>query len=67
MAQKIDSSTVVPLGWVLGGLATIVAGVAAGVFWISTVNFRLQRIEKALHLDAVADMEIVTSAKAGGK
>lgn len=46
--MKFDSSSVVPLGWVISGMSVVVAGTITGVFWISTVNFRLERIEEKL-------------------
>lgn len=48
MRVKIDSTAVVPLGWMLTGMGAIITGTVTGVFWISTVNFRLQRIEEKL-------------------
>lgn len=48
MRVKIDSSAVVPIGWVLTGMGAVISVTIAGVVWISTVNFRLQRIEERL-------------------
>lgn len=48
--MRIDDKSVVPLGWVLGGFATMISISAMGAFWIATVNFRLQRIEEKLNI-----------------
>jgi len=48
--MRIDEKAVVPLGWVLGGFATMISISAMGAFWIATVNFRLQRIEEKLNI-----------------
>lgn len=45
---KLDDRTVVPLTWLVGGFAAGLAPVIAAVFWIASVNFRLQRIEEKL-------------------
>lgn len=50
--MKIDGHTVVPIGWVITGLATIFT-ISTSVtltvaFWCAAVNFRLQRIEDRL-------------------
>lgn len=46
--MKIDDKAVVPIGWVLCGMGSVVVGTITGVFWVATVNFRLQRIEEKL-------------------
>lgn len=46
--MRLDEKSVVPLGWVLSGMSVVIAGTVVGVFWVSTVNFRLQRIEEKL-------------------
>jgi hypothetical protein len=46
--NRIDSTSVIPLGWVVSGLAAMVSITVLGAFWVSAVNFRLSRIEQAL-------------------
>ena len=46
--MRIDSRAVVPLGWVVSGIGAGVSVTIVGVFWVSTVNFRLERIEEKL-------------------
>jgi hypothetical protein len=48
MGSKIDEKTLVPIGWVLTGLAAIFFIVLRGAFWMSSVDGRLQRIEDKL-------------------
>ena len=48
MSIKIDEQSTLPIGWVLSGLAFTIAITITGVFWVSTVNFRLERIEEKL-------------------
>lgn len=64
--MKIDEKSVVPLGWVVTGMCTGIAATVAGVFWVSTVNFRLERIEEKLGIPQYhADLSIVKPAFAG--
>lgn len=46
--MKINSETVVPIGWVISGMAAILAVTISATFWVSTVNTRLSRIEDKL-------------------
>ena len=50
--MRIDERAVVPIGWVLSGMGAVVAGTIVGVFWVSAVNFRLERIEEKLGIPA---------------
>lgn len=42
---KIDDKTLVPLGWVVGGMGVILAFAVRGAFWVSHVDDRLKDIE----------------------
>ncbi len=63
---KINESSTVPITWLivalytLGGLLFLIAS------WVFQVNYKLARIEKALHLEdkEVAQVSIVSSAAA---
>lgn len=46
--NKIDDKTVVPISWVLGGFAAVLAPVIAIAMWVQAVNYRLARIESKL-------------------
>lgn len=46
--MKITDNSVVPLGWVLSGFSVMLSITIVGSFWVSAVNFRLQRIEEKL-------------------
>lgn len=46
--MKIDGNSVVPVGWVLSGFAAVMFVVIIGAFWVSAVDYRLERIEVAL-------------------
>ena len=46
--MKIDEKTVVPLPWLLAGFMVGLTPVIYATFWISSVNFRLERIEDKL-------------------
>jgi hypothetical protein len=46
--MKIDSETLVPVGWVLSGFGLTLTAAVCGTFWISSVNDRLGRIEERL-------------------
>ena len=48
MSVKIDDRAVVPIGWVFGAFGTMITVTIIGAFWVSAVNFRLQRIEEKL-------------------
>lgn len=52
--MKIDEKSVIPLGWALTGFGIIlsgaVSGAVAGAMWVSTVDFRLERIEEKLSI-----------------
>ena len=52
--MKIDDKTVVPIGWVLGGFATLLAiAVTTSIqatLWVSSVDDRLSRIEDHLKI-----------------
>jgi hypothetical protein len=66
-STKIDSKTVIPLGWMLAGFAAGIGPLLVGVAWVITVNIRLGRIEQKLGIPPLAQVELVTSAHAGGK
>lgn len=67
---RIDEKTLLPLSWVLGGFATIISITMIGAFWVSTVSYRLERIEDKLGIPPYRaaikfpkiDMEKVASA-----
>jgi CTP-dependent riboflavin kinase len=62
---KLDPhTTLVPLGWVLSGFGTILAAVIVGTFWISTVNYRLQRIEERLGIAPYKPASMIEEANA---
>lgn len=46
--MKIDEKAVVPVSWVLSGYAAIISVTVIGAFWVSSVNYRLERIEEKL-------------------
>ncbi len=56
--SKIDERTSVPLMWLLMGLAAVVTPTIIGSFWVSSVNFRLSRIEEKLGIPAYKSAEV---------
>jgi hypothetical protein len=64
--MRIDEKSVVPLGWVITGMGAGIGATIAGVFWVSTVNFRLERIEEKLGIPQYhSELSIVKPAFAG--
>lgn len=47
---RIDEKATIPLVWVFAGLAGMVSVVVVGTFWVSMVDFRLERIEQKLSI-----------------
>lgn len=45
---RIDDRALVPIGWVLSGVGVVVAVSVIGAFWVSSVDYRLGRIEEHL-------------------
>lgn len=67
MPANLNEKTTVPLLWVA---ALVVAGLGpltATAVWVASVNWRLGRIERALKIDPVAKVELISSAKASEK
>lgn len=75
---KIDDSTVVPIGWMVGLLIFSAAGIWSTAIWVKGVNdgmhsfeSRFSRIEKALHIETARNPDLetqnpfVNSAEAG--
>lgn len=52
MNIKIDQNSVVPIGWALAGFGTLITFAVAGAFWMSSVDYRLSRIEEKLSIPA---------------
>ncbi len=67
---RIDEISLVPLGWVLAGfvslLASSVTGAVVCAFWVSAVNFRLQRIEQRLDIPAYQTTDVGLTQNAYG-
>ena len=66
--QKISSATPISLHLFLGSIGMTATLIAVGAMWVSTVDFRLQRIEQRLGIKefhAVADF--IENATAGQK
>lgn len=55
---KIDEKSVVPLSWFITGLLTVITMTGGGVVWITTVNFRLERIEEKLGIPTYHAFEL---------
>lgn len=62
--SHINEKTMVPLGWVLAGLATLILAVAYSAFWVRGVNDRLARIEQYLKIPE-ASRGLLQEAEAG--
>jgi len=62
---RIDEKTVVPLGVVAALFTTGISITAMGVFWITSVNERLSRIEQRLGIVPVNAASFVPHANAG--
>lgn len=66
--DKFDEKTVVPIGWVLSGFISVLAITVIGAFWVSTVNFRLERIEDKLGIPPYhTSMVVIDNAHAKGE
>lgn len=63
--MKIDEKTVVPLGWMIGGLAAVVGATIVGAFWVFSVDARLGRIEQKLGIEPYVVDAFIGAAKAG--
>lgn len=61
--MKIDQTTVVPLGWVVSGFASMLTVTIIGVVWVVKVNYRLERIEQNMHLPTIVKKEEPCSPK----
>lgn len=65
---KIDQRSYVPLIWVITGIAACASITITGAFWVSTVDFRLERIEEKLGIPPYrAQLDIVPPAYAKKK
>jgi hypothetical protein len=65
--KQIDEKTVVPIGWVVGGFTALLSFCVLSVFWIASVNYRLQRIEEKLGIPVYQAGSVLPDAVAGGK
>ncbi len=70
--MKIDEKTVIPIGWAMGGFATLLAITVTtsiqATLWVSSVDDRLSRIEDHLKIQhPVAHAAFIPLAHAGDK
>ena len=65
--MKIDAQTVVPVGWLFIGFAACISPVIIASMWVSTVSFRLSRIEDKLGIPKLeTSAEIIPRVYANG-
>lgn len=60
--MDIDSKSTIPISWFFGGIGAIVSIVVAGALWMSSVDYRLGRIEEKLGIPPYEASNIITSA-----
>ena len=59
--MKIDDKIQMPTSWLFSVISTIIVIVGTGAYWISRVDSRLSRIEKALEI-AYDDGKLIPDA-----
>lgn len=65
--SQIDERSAIPLTWLFMVMLVVVSSTMTGVFWVSTVNFRLQRIEEKLGIPSFQAKNVVSDAAAAEK
>ena len=50
--MRIDEKTVLPIAWVFSGFAAVISITAVIAFYVSNLNYRLERIEQKLGIPA---------------
>lgn len=65
--MKITSETMVPIGWVFGGVSFVLGIAFASAMWVASVDNRLSRIEQHLGISPYAGVSVFDEAKANQK